>query len=130
MDINNLTIIGRLTREPELKSTNNGKYLCRFSIANQKSKDQANFFDCVAWEKTAEMVAQYCKKGTRVAITGSISQETWDDKDGQKRSKVVIVASRVQFLTPKESGSEQEHTYEPRQPSFKDEEPFSDDIPF
>jgi single-strand DNA-binding protein len=103
-DMNSVNIIGRLTRDAELKYTANGTAVCKFSVAvNEKRKigdewkDQANFFEIVLWGKVGESISQYMTKGKQVAITGKLTQERWD-QDGQSRQKVVITAATVQFL--------------------------------
>jgi single-strand DNA-binding protein len=100
-DVNSLTIIGRLTRDPELKNVGEHS-LCNFSIANNGFKEkEVNFFDVVAWGKIGELVEKYCEKGKQVCITGEIVQERWE-KDGQNRSAVKIKANTVQFLGSKD----------------------------
>ena len=73
----------RLTREPEIKTTLSGKSVCSFSLACNDSKEKVNFFDCQAWEKTAEIIAEYCKKGMKILIVGRDDQQRWDDQDGK-----------------------------------------------
>lgn len=102
-DLNSIQIIGRLTRDPELKDA--GSYqVVNFSIAvNGFKKDESYFFDCQAWGKLAtDIIMPYIKKGNRVGITGDLKQQTWNDKDGGKRSKVIIEVSTIQNLTPKQ----------------------------
>lgn len=98
--INNVMLMGRLTRDAELKTTNNGKSVTEFSLAVDKGNDGASFFDVVAWEKTAEIINQYTNKGSRVLVQGRLDQQTWE-KDGQKRSKVVVIAFDVTLLDSK-----------------------------
>lgn len=99
--INQVIIMGRLTRDPEMRTTPSGKSVTSFSLAvdRQTSDDTADFFDITAWEKLGELVNQYLTKGRRCLVQGRLRQESWDDKDtGKKRSKVAIVASDVTFL--------------------------------
>ena len=97
MDMNNLSIIGRITRELEMKTIGQTNIL-NFSIAvGMFKKDDTSFFDVTAFGKTAELINQYLSKGSQIGITGSIRQESWE-KDGQKRSRVVINAQNVQFI--------------------------------
>ena len=99
--INQVILMGRLTRDPETRTTPSGKTVTSFSVAvdRQGQDDQADFFDVTAWEKTGELVQQYLSKGRRVLIQGRLRQDSWDDKDtGKKRSKVEVVASDVTFL--------------------------------
>jgi single-strand DNA-binding protein len=103
-DINHVVLVGRLTRDAELKFTNTGLAICTFSIAiNRRVKsgdkwtDEANFFDITLFGKQGEGVSQYLTKGTQVAIDGELRQDRWE-QDGQKRSKVKIVANNLQLL--------------------------------
>ena len=99
--INQVILMGRLTRDPEQRTTPSGKTVVRFSIAvdRQGNEDAADFFDVTAWEKLGELVVQYLGKGRRVLVQGRLRQDSWDDKDsGKKRSRVEVVASDVTFL--------------------------------
>ena len=99
--INQVILMGRLTRDPETRTTPSGKTVTSFSLAvdRQTQDDQADFFDVTAWEKTGELVAQYVTKGRRILVQGRLRQDSWDDKDtGKKRSKVEVVAFDVTFL--------------------------------
>ena len=95
-DINSVTIIGRTTREVELKQTQSGTSICTFSIANNKSytKDgnkveNTGFYDCTAFGKTADLIHKYVKKGDKIAVLGSLNFSSWE-KDGKNMSKVNI----------------------------------------
>lgn len=99
--INQVILMGRLTRDPETRTTPSGKTVTSFSLAvdRQGADDQADFFDVVAWEKTGELVAQYLTKGRRALVQGRLRQDSWDDKEtGKKRSKVEVIAFDVTFL--------------------------------
>ncbi len=99
--INQVIIMGRLTRDPEMRTTTTGKSIASFSLAVDRGgqDDQADFFDVTAWEKLAELVTQYLSKGRRCLVQGRLRQDSWDDKDtGKKRTKVEIVATDVTFL--------------------------------
>lgn len=102
--INNITIVGNLTRDPELRFTPNGTPVASFGLAVNKrvqNKDSgewtnsADFFNVVAWFKLAENCAQSLFKGDRVLISGRLSQDNWEDKDGQKRSAFKIIANII-----------------------------------
>ena len=104
-DINSLIIVGRLTRDAELKYTAAGQALSAFAVAvNRKVKrgdaweEEGNFFDVVYWGRGAEAVNQYLLKGKQIAIDGSLKQDRWQDSEGNNRSKVVISADNVQLL--------------------------------
>ncbi len=99
--INQVILMGRLTRDPEQRTTTSGKTIANFSIAVDRGgqDDQADFFDVTAWEKLGELVVQYLGKGRRVLVQGRLRQDSWDDKEtGKKRSKVEVVATDVTFL--------------------------------
>jgi len=111
VDINIVVLIGRLTRDAELKITASGQAVCKFSIAvNRRRKngdqweDEANFFDIVVWGKQGESLNQYLKKGKMVGVTGELRQDRWQ-QDGQNRSKVEIVANNLQLLGGGPGGS-------------------------
>jgi len=103
-DINHVVLVGRLTRNAELKYTHSGGAVSKFSIAiNQRRKkdeqwvDEAHFFDIVLWGKTAESLNQYLVKGKQVGIEGQLRQNRWE-QDGQARSKVEIFATSIMLL--------------------------------
>ncbi|MBP7737534.1 MAG: single-stranded DNA-binding protein [Spirochaetes bacterium] len=142
-DLNKAILIGRLTRDPELRYTQSGTSVCSFSIANNRSyvtggekKEQVSYFNCVAWAKTGEVIAEYCKKGKRIGIEGRLQQRSYDDKDGNKRQIVEIVVDNFQFLdAPGGGGGAKEAPMDvpssSHEPSSGGENPFSDeDIPF
>lgn len=96
--------IGNLTRDPELRNTSTGKAIASFSLAVQDSKETI-FLDFEAWEKTAELVCKYKKKGEPLAVEGRLKVDSWEDKDTKKkRSKVIIVAERIEFLSGGKGG--------------------------
>ena len=99
--INQVILMGRLTRDPETRTTTSGKSVTSFSIAVDRigQDDQADFFDVTAWEKTGELVQQYLSKGRRVLVQGRLRQDSWDDKEtGKKRSRVEVTATDITFL--------------------------------
>lgn len=107
-DLNQVTIIGRLVKDPEIKYTASGVPVTKFSIANNSSYMQNNelveyvsYFDINVWGNQAVNCEKYLKKGSQVAVNGVLRQNRWSDKTtGQTRSKVEITANSVQFLTP------------------------------
>ena len=116
--INTVGIIGRLTREAELKYTEGGYSICNFSIANnyysKKDPDAVNFFDVTLFGKQGPAIMQYLVKGKRVGIQGELRQERWTDQSGN-RSKVKIIANHVELLDggdtkPRESFSAKQDT--------------------
>lgn len=108
--INQVILMGRLTRDPEVRTTTTGKTITSFSIAVDRGgqDDQADFFDVTAWEKLGELVSQYLSKGRRCLVQGRLRQDSWDDKEtGKKRSKVEVVATDVTFLDGPNGGDQQ-----------------------
>ncbi|MCB1158682.1 MAG: single-stranded DNA-binding protein [Leptospiraceae bacterium] len=111
-EINKVILIGRMTRDPEFKVINQSG-VANFSIANNRTyvsngekKDEVHFFDCEAWGKLADILKQYAKKGTKVAIEGRLKQSTWETPDGKKASKVRIFVETFQFLGSSQSGGQ------------------------
>jgi len=103
-DLNHVVLIGRLTRDAELKITAGGQAVCKFSIAvNRRRKngdqweDEANFFDVVLWGKQGESLQSYLVKGKMVGVDGELRQDRWQ-QDGQNRSKIEIIANYIQLL--------------------------------
>ena len=97
--MNTVILTGRLSSDPVLRYTPNAKAVANFSVAvNYRGSDDADFFDVVAWEKLAEAVADHLAKGRRVLIDGYLSQQKWETPDGEKRSRVQVVARQVEFL--------------------------------
>jgi len=99
--INQVILMGRLTRDPEQRTTTTGKTIASFSIAVDRGgqDDAADFFDVSAWEKLGELVMQYLGKGRRVLVQGRLRQDSWDDKEtGKKRSRIEVTASDITFL--------------------------------
>ena len=99
--INQVILMGRLTRDPESRTTTTGKTIASFSIAVDRGgqDDTADFFDITAWEKLGELVVEYLAKGRRVLVQGRLRQDSWDDKEtGKKRSRVEVTANDVTFL--------------------------------
>jgi single-strand DNA-binding protein len=96
---NTVTIVGNMTRDPELRYTAKGVPVTDFGVAwNTKDKDgneSVSFFDVTCWRDLAEHVAESLSKGTRVVVYGRIEQDTWENSDGEKRSKVKIVAEEI-----------------------------------
>lgn len=101
--MNKAILIGNLTRDPELAETKDGIAVCRFSIAVNRyiraGESQTDFFNIVAWRGLGENVAKYCKKGQKVAIVGSIQVRNYEDRDGNMRTAIDIIASDVEFIS-------------------------------
>jgi single-strand DNA-binding protein len=117
-DLNNVVLVGRLVRDPELRYTPQGAAVCDFTVATNRKftrKDgekveEVAFIDVAVWNRMAEVAAEYLKKGRQVALAGSLVQDRWEDEaTGQKRSKIRIQAQSIQFLG---GGSKDEGTPE------------------
>jgi len=113
MDLNKVMIIGRLTRDPELRTTPNGASVCQLGLAtnfvytNQQSGqkvEQVEYHTVVLWRKLAEIANQYLKKGRRVYIEGRLVTRSWDGKDGVKRNRTEIVADNMIMLDGGQGG--------------------------
>lgn len=111
--MNKAFLIGNLTKDPELKTTQSGLSVCKFTIAvNRKFKDAqgkqvTDFIPIITWRELAENCAKYLAKGRKAAVVGEIQTRSYDSQDGTKRYVTEIIASEVEFLTPK-----QEHQQE------------------
>jgi single-strand DNA-binding protein len=112
-NINRVVLTGNLTRDPELRSTGGGTSVCSLRVAcNTRRKDPStgewtdkpNFFDVTVWGAQGENCAQYLQKGRPVAVDGRLEWREWQDKDGNKRQSVDIIADSVQFLGSREGG--------------------------
>ena len=110
--MNKVYLIGNLTRDPELSETTGGVAYCRFAIAvnrtfvNADGTRDADFFNITVWRGQAENCGKFLKKGSKVAIVGSLQNRTYEDKDGVKRNVIDVVANEVEFLTPKNAQSD------------------------
>ena len=107
-----MVLIGRLTRDPELRKTQNGTSVCSFTLAvnrrqNQDGTQDADFINCVAWNKLADNIQLYQKKGNQLGIEGRINTRSYDNQQGQKVYVTEVVAENVQFLTPRNDFNEQ-----------------------
>jgi single-strand DNA-binding protein len=101
---NRVTLMGNATRDPEVRETNSGKQVANITLAvNKKTGEQETvaFVDVVFWERTAEIVAQYVKKGTNLLVDGELVQDTWE-QDGQKRSKLKVNAFKMVLVGRRE----------------------------
>ena len=99
-------LMGRIARDPELRYTSGGKAYTNFTLAVQKIKDEAEFIDCVALEKTVETIAEYFRKGNRILINGKIVTSTYES-NGEKRKSVKVQAFSFEFIDSKNSGNSQ-----------------------
>lgn len=118
--INNVVLVGRLTKDPELKYTQNGIAVARFTLAVNRTfsnQQEADFINCVAWRKQAENLANYMRKGSLIGVQGRIQTGSFDDKDGKRIYTTDIVADNIQFLEPRNATSHHGHNQPPPQSS-------------
>jgi single-strand DNA-binding protein len=113
--INRVVLVGRLTKDPELKYTQSGVVVCRFTLAVNRpvrndGEQQADFVSCVAWRKTAENTANFLKKGSLAGIDGRIQTGSFEGQDGKRVYTTDVVADSVQFLEPKSNSSGQSNS--------------------
>lgn len=126
--MNVVSIIGRLGRDPESRKTGSGKSVANFTIAVDDGfgeRKKTSWIPVVAWEKTAELAEQYLAKGSQVAVEGRLQQRSWQDKDGNNRSVLEIVANRLDFLTKADKSGARNQDQDFDTPQIADE-----DIPF
>ena len=134
--LNRIVIIGRLTRDPEMRQTPSGTAVCTFTLAVDRSFKSANgeretdFIPVVAWRQLGENCAQYLAKGKLAAVDGRLQIRTYQAQDGSKRTAAEVVAENVRFLSPEDgnSGSYSNSGYTPDVPEVEMMPP--DDIPF
>ena len=149
--MNKVILIGRLSQDPEMRTTPNGVATTSFSVAvsrnytNQNGERDTDFFRCVAWRNQAENIAKYCQKGSQVAVEGRLQNRSYDAQDGTKRYVTEVIADNVTFLgsrsdaqrtsssAPQEMGSDVEVNEASEDPfkDFGEEVTLSDDdLPF
>jgi single-strand DNA-binding protein len=155
-DLNHVVLLGRLTRDAEIKYTSGGQAVCKFSIAvNRRKKngdqweDEANFFDIVLWGRQGESLHPFLKKGKMVGIDGELRQDRWQ-QDGQNRSRIEIIANYLQLLggsnssgsgdrssdrqnyqnNPSREDSSRDFSQDSQGYASQKDDGFTDDIPF
>ena len=142
--INSVVIMGRLTYDPELRTTPSGVSVVRFQVAcdrnYQKSGEErkADFIDVTAWRQTVEFVSRYFRKGSMIAVEGSIQTDSYTDRDGNKRKSFQVVANNVSFCGSKSETGTGNQVYNQPAPSYAsaDNSDFEeivdddDDLPF
>lgn len=128
--MNQFTIIGNLTRDPELRTTQKGVDVCSFTVAvNRRGKesDKADYFRVTAWNELAQNCHKYLLKGRKVAVTGPVSVSTYQAADGSTRANIEVTAQNVEFLTPKGESAQPAAT---KAPQNGYEEVTDEDLPF
>lgn len=130
--INNVVIMGRLTKDAEERKTSNGKTVCSFCVAVDDSynKDKAHFIDIIAWDKKAEFVTKYFRKGSMIAVQGRLATRTWEDKNGSKHKAVEIVADNVSFCGEKKDAAHSSVDVPPPVDNGYRDIPDDEDLPF
>ena len=117
--MNKIILVGRLTRDPELRTTPTGRNVCQFSVAvsrnftNANGEREADFINCVVWDKQAENLVKYQKKGNQIAVEGRIQTRNYDDKDGKKVYVTEIFVSNISFLDSKGNSDSVNNLEEP-----------------
>lgn len=137
--MNTVCLMGRLTRDPELRHTQGGTAVASFTLAVDRGKGKstgeriADFIDCVAWKGTAEIISKYFAKGQMAAVTGRLQIRDWTDKDGNKRRSAEVVVSKIFFADSKKSreGASQSTEYTSQEfEEFAADDEYDDDLPF
>ena len=131
--LNRVVLAGNITRDPELRFTQEGTPVANFGLAvnrvRSKNKDAADYFNVVAWRGLAETIANHKKKGDPILVEGRLQYSSWEAEDGARRSKVDVVAENVQFLSTADGGSSSS-ARSAGDAAGDDEEDFDDDLPF
>ncbi len=125
MNVNQVTLVGRLTRDPEVKELENDNAVAKFGLAitrtfgsGDKKKEEVTFVDCVAWGNAAKIIERYVHKGDLLGITGRLQLDKWEDKKtGEARSQIKVVADNIS-LGPKRNGASEEEGDEQNGPAF------------
>ena len=131
--MNSVNISGRLTKDPELKTTQSNISVCSFGVAVDRPsvKDKSDFIDCVAWRNTAEFVSKYFTKGRMAVVEGRLQLRDWTDKDGNKRRNAEVLADNIYFGDAKKDADSGANRYGGGQFVDVDEDFDADgDIPF
>ena len=101
--MNNVVLMGRLTKAPEYSTTPSGTAIAKFTVAINDTAEHTDFINCIAWKKTADFINQWFKKGQMICLQGKITTRSYDDKDGNKRYVTEVTALRVEFGGDKKS---------------------------
>ena len=137
--MNKVILIGNIATEIDMKYTPNGNGVCKFNLAINERNGEATFIPIEVWKKQAENVSQYCSKGSKIALEGSIKIDQWE-KEGQKRSFTKINAFNIQFLDTKKSNNQSNNQTSNQSNNNSNDDPFKnngepidlsdDDLPF
>lgn len=136
-NVNRVFLMGRLTRDPELRYTKEGTPVCKFGMAvnsfsgaKDQRREKATFVDITAWDKRAEVITEYFKKGSPIFLEGRLELDQWEGEKGEKRSKLYVVAERFEFLERAPKTQEAAGAAAPAEASAPDLPQPKDDIPF
>ncbi|ACZ07685.1 Helix-destabilizing protein [Sebaldella termitidis] len=123
--MNLVTLMGRLTRDPELKYSQSGKAFTKFSIAvtREFNRDEADFINCIAWDKRAETICEYLRKGRRIALQGRLSVRNYE-KDGETKWITEVIVDKFDFIDYQKSDTEENDNYEHNDAPESDPEEF------
>lgn len=144
MSINKVIISGNLTRDAELRQTNTGMSVLKFSVAvndrikkNDYWEDYPNYIDCTLWGSRADTLSQYLVKGLKVAIDGKLRYSSWETQNGDKRSKIEVICDNIEFMSRKENNTNQQQpqlynnqAYSQNNTNFDNQSYSQTDIPF
>ena len=135
--INHVTLHGRFTDVPQLRKANSGKSVCTFKLAvdRMKREDQADFINCVAFERTAEFINNYFTRGQEAVVEGRLANRQYEDRDGNKRYVTEIIIQTIDFCGPKNAardntGAEREPAYPAQQQTFEELDDQTGELPF
>lgn len=131
--MNHCQLIGRISKDPELKYTPANKAVLTFSLAVDRRKKEdgtkeTDWIDCVAWEKTAELIAKYVRKGHKLGVVGHLQKRTWETKEGQKRSITEVLVKEIELIEKTEQAPAKAEQKPIPEPGYYD--PDEDDAPF
>ena len=132
--MNKVELVGRLTKDPEVKLTSNQTQFCNFTVAvdrrfkDQNGQRQADFINCVAWRQTAVFIQKYFHKGNRIGLVGSIQTRSYDDQNGQKRFITEVVVDEAEFVESSGGASGDTYRQEPSAPTQSFNPPSADSV--
>lgn len=129
--MNHVTLLGRLTRDPELKYTQSGKAFTKLSIAvtREFNRDEADFINCIAWDKRAETICEYLRKGRRIALQGRLSVRQYE-KDGETKWITEVIVDKFDFIDYQKSDTEDNENYDNGENTINNDIDNDPDFPF
>lgn len=119
--MNSINLIGRLTRNPEMRFTQNNKAVCEFDIAvNRIGQEQTDFINCILYGKQAENLTKYQGKGSLIGVTGALRIDSWKNEKGENRYKTYVLANNVEYLGTKKEEQQVEQPVQPKSDPFEE----------